>query len=60
MYLPDVMLVSFDDSSTATSQVKLIRQSSSLDLGKLSDAYMLYWKAGLFYIYRLLKLRCSR
>uniref|UniRef100_A0A0W0FGU4 DUF1212-domain-containing protein n=1 Tax=Moniliophthora roreri TaxID=221103 RepID=A0A0W0FGU4_MONRR len=44
MYLPDVMLISFDDSHTGTSQVKFLRQSSSLDLGKLSDAYKVYWK----------------
>jgi uncharacterized membrane protein YjjP (DUF1212 family) len=45
LYLPDVLLVSFDDNSTSTSSVKLIRQGSSLDIGKLHDAYLLYWKA---------------
>jgi uncharacterized membrane protein YjjP (DUF1212 family) len=45
LYLPDVLLVSFDDSATSTSSVKLIRQASALDLGKLDDAYKLYWKA---------------
>lgn len=44
LYLPDVLLVSFDDSSTSTSSVKLIRQGSALDIGKLHDAYSLYWK----------------
>lgn len=44
MYLPDVVLISFDDSSTGTSHIKFIRQGSSLDLGKLTDAYLLYWK----------------
>lgn len=44
MYLPDVMLISFDDSSTSTSSIKFIRQGSALDLGKLQDAYKLYWK----------------
>ncbi|KAJ8516926.1 hypothetical protein ONZ45_g5812 [Pleurotus djamor] len=44
MYLPDVILISFDDSVTATSNVRLIRQSSALDLGKLQAAYRLYWK----------------
>lgn len=47
MYLPDVMLISFDDSVTATSNIKFIRQGSSLDLGKLADAYLLYWKVDL-------------
>ncbi|CAK5277842.1 unnamed protein product [Mycena citricolor] len=44
MYLPDVILISFDDSSTGTSNLKFIRQASSLDLGKLPDAYSIYWK----------------
>lgn len=44
MYLPDVVLISFDDSSTGTSNIKFIRQGSTLDLGKLSDAFLLYWK----------------
>ncbi|KAF9002205.1 hypothetical protein BDQ17DRAFT_551655 [Cyathus striatus] len=43
-YLPDIALLSFDDSSTGTSHIKMIRQGSSLDLGKLDDAYQLYWK----------------
>ncbi|KAJ7590841.1 hypothetical protein C8J56DRAFT_544547 [Mycena floridula] len=44
MFLPDVMLISFDDATTATSQIKLIKQPSTLDLGKLKDAYSIYWK----------------
>ncbi|KAG6816824.1 hypothetical protein H0H87_002667 [Tephrocybe sp. NHM501043] len=44
VYFPDVLLFSFDDNSTSTSNVKIIRQGSSLDLIKLSDAYRLYWK----------------
>ncbi|KIY62581.1 DUF1212-domain-containing protein [Cylindrobasidium torrendii FP15055 ss-10] len=44
MYLPDVMLISFDDSSTGTSSIRFIRQGSGLDLGKLAEAYELYWK----------------
>ncbi|TFK38574.1 hypothetical protein BDQ12DRAFT_712934 [Crucibulum laeve] len=44
LYLPDIVLISFDDSPTGTSHVRLIRQGSSLDLGKLDDAYRLYWR----------------
>ncbi|KAF5341379.1 hypothetical protein D9758_012260 [Tetrapyrgos nigripes] len=44
MYLPDVFLISFDDASTGTSLIKFIRQGSALDLGKLRDAYSVYWK----------------
>ena len=43
LYLPDVMLIAFDDDVTSTSNVKLIRQSSALDLGKVQDAYKIYW-----------------
>ncbi|KAL4061818.1 hypothetical protein V8B97DRAFT_648494 [Scleroderma yunnanense] len=43
MYLPDMMLISFEDSATGTSNVKLIRQGSVLDLEKLGDAHALYW-----------------
>ncbi|KAJ7482684.1 hypothetical protein FB451DRAFT_1029898 [Mycena latifolia] len=43
MYLPDVVLISFDDSSTGTSNLKFIRQGSSLNLGKLNEVYALYW-----------------
>ncbi|KAJ7607787.1 hypothetical protein DFH06DRAFT_1018404 [Mycena polygramma] len=43
MYLPDVVLISFDDSSTGTSNLKFIRQGSALELGKLNETYGLYW-----------------
>ncbi|TDL17473.1 DUF1212-domain-containing protein [Rickenella mellea] len=43
MYLPDTMLISFQDASTSTSSLKFIRQASALNLGKLQDAYDLYW-----------------
>ncbi|KAF8962896.1 hypothetical protein BDZ97DRAFT_1920221 [Flammula alnicola] len=44
LYLPDIVLLSFDDSGTGTSHIKLIRQASGLDLAKLNDAFTLYWK----------------
>ncbi|KAJ7687847.1 hypothetical protein B0H17DRAFT_939050 [Mycena rosella] len=43
MYLPDVVLISFDDSSTGTSNLKFIRQGSALNLAKLNAVYALYW-----------------
>jgi hypothetical protein len=46
MYLPDLMLIAFDDDVTSTSNVKLIRQVSALDLGKLQDAHKIYWRVG--------------
>lgn len=44
MYLPDMMLISFEDAATSTSNIKFIRQGSSLDIGKLQEAHNLYWK----------------
>ncbi|KIK67157.1 hypothetical protein GYMLUDRAFT_37206 [Collybiopsis luxurians FD-317 M1] len=44
MYLPDVMLISFEDPNTGTSLIKFIRQGSVLNLGKLTEGYMIYWK----------------
>lgn len=44
LYLPNVMLISFGDAGTSTSNLKFIQQGSSLDLGKLLDAHSLYWK----------------
>ena len=44
MYLPDVMLISFDDAGTGTSSIKFIRQGSALDIGKLQEAHELYWE----------------
>ncbi|KZV65985.1 DUF1212-domain-containing protein [Peniophora sp. CONT] len=43
MYLPDTMLLSFDDEITSTSNIKLIKQASALDLTKLTYAYKTYW-----------------
>ena len=44
MYLPDMMLISFDDPATGTSNIKLIRQGGAFDISKLQAAYKLYWK----------------
>ena len=44
MYLPDMMLISFDDAATGTSSLKLIRQGGAFDIAKLQAAYKLYWK----------------
>jgi len=53
LYLPDVVLISFDDDTSGTSHIKLIKQTSALDLGKLKDAFSLYWKVGQLSILRL-------
>lgn len=43
MYLPSVMLLSFGDSATHTSETKFLKQGADLDLGKLLAAHLLYW-----------------
>ena len=43
IYLPGVILISFNDSATGTSNLKFVKQGSALDLGKLIDAHALYW-----------------
>lgn len=42
MYLPGCMIVSFDDPSTHTTEVKLIRVGQGVDLGKLRDTHRIY------------------
>ncbi|KAJ1303941.1 hypothetical protein OPQ81_008352 [Rhizoctonia solani] len=44
MYLPSVMLFSFGDIATHTSDTKFLKQGSALDLGKLLDAHRIYWR----------------
>jgi uncharacterized membrane protein YjjP (DUF1212 family) len=42
LYIPGCMLVSFDDSSTHTTEVKLVRTAQGVDLGKLKDVHEIY------------------
>ncbi|KAL2758897.1 hypothetical protein ACRALDRAFT_1062009 [Sodiomyces alcalophilus JCM 7366] len=42
LYLPGCMIISFDDSSTHTTEVKIVRTPQGLDLGKLRDVHDLY------------------
>ncbi|ATY61169.1 DUF1212 domain membrane [Cordyceps militaris] len=42
LYLPSCMIISFDDSSTHTTEVKLIRVPEGIDLGKLRDVHNIY------------------
>ncbi|CAE6488452.1 unnamed protein product [Rhizoctonia solani] len=44
MYLPSVMLFSFGDTATHTSDTKFLKQTSALDLGKLLDCHRIYWR----------------
>lgn len=42
LYMPGCMIVAFDDSSIHTSEVKLVRTSQGVDLGKLRDVHEIY------------------
>lgn len=42
LYIPGCMIISFDDSSTHTTEVKLIRETQGVDLGKLRDTHACY------------------
>ncbi|KAK5129657.1 hypothetical protein LTR08_002982 [Meristemomyces frigidus] len=42
LYIPGSMIMSFDDSSTHTTEVKLVRIAQGLDLGKLRDVHEVY------------------
>lgn len=42
LYIPGCMIMSFDDSSTHTAEVKLVRTNQGVDLGKLRDVHEIY------------------
>ncbi|KAF2137475.1 uncharacterized protein K452DRAFT_235726 [Aplosporella prunicola CBS 121167] len=42
LYIPGCMIISFDDSTTHTTEVKLVRSQQGVDLGKLRDTHACY------------------
>ena len=42
LYIPGCMIISFDDSSTHTTEVKIVRVAQGVDLGKLRDVHSIY------------------
>ncbi|KAL1996103.1 hypothetical protein VTN49DRAFT_426 [Thermomyces lanuginosus] len=42
LYLPGCMIMSFDDPSTRTTEVKLVRMGQGVDLGRLADTHRVY------------------
>ncbi|KAF4126984.1 Protein of unknown function (DUF1212) [Geosmithia morbida] len=42
LYLPSCMIISFDDSTTHTAEVKLVRVAQGVDLGRLRDVHNIY------------------
>ncbi|KAJ6788197.1 hypothetical protein PWT90_02162 [Aphanocladium album] len=42
LYLPGCMIISFDDMSTHTTEVRIVRTIQGIDLGKLKDVHQVY------------------
>lgn len=42
LYTPNCMIMSLDNTSTCTTEVKLVRSREGIDLGKLRDVYNIY------------------
>ncbi|KAJ5161288.1 hypothetical protein N7492_006680 [Penicillium capsulatum] len=42
LYIPGCMIISFDDASTHTTEVKVVRSSQGIDLGRLADVHEIY------------------
>jgi uncharacterized membrane protein YjjP (DUF1212 family) len=42
LYIPGCMIISFDDSTTHTTEVKLVRVPQGIDLGRLRDVHNIY------------------
>jgi uncharacterized membrane protein YjjP (DUF1212 family) len=42
LYLPGCMIISFDDRSTHTTEVRIVRLAQGIDLGKLKDVHLIY------------------
>ncbi|KAL6886314.1 DUF1212 domain-containing protein [Trichoderma longibrachiatum] len=42
LYIPSCMIISFDDSTTHTAEVKIVREPQGIDLGRLRDVHNVY------------------
>lgn len=42
LYIPGCMIISFDDVTTHTTEVKIVRANQGVDLGKLKDIHKIY------------------
>ena len=42
LYIPSCMIISFDDSRTHTTEVKIVRVPQGIDLGRLRDVHNIY------------------
>ena len=42
LYIPGCMIISFDDQSIHTTEVKIVRATQGVNLGKLADTHEVY------------------
>ncbi|KAH8808013.1 hypothetical protein F5884DRAFT_351414 [Xylogone sp. PMI_703] len=42
LYIPGCMIISFDDATTHTTEVKIVKSMQGVDLGKLKDVHQIY------------------
>jgi hypothetical protein len=42
LYIPGCMIISFDDASTHTTEVKIVKSAQGVNLGKLKDVHEIY------------------
>jgi hypothetical protein len=42
LYIPGCMIISFDDASTHTTEVKIVKSTQGVNLGKLKDVHEIY------------------
>jgi len=42
LYIPGCMIISFDDVTTHTTEVKIVKAAQGVDLGKLKDIHEIY------------------
>lgn len=42
LYIPGCMIISFDDASTHTTEVKIVKSVQGVDLGRLKDVHEIY------------------
>ncbi|KAI5295914.1 hypothetical protein KEM52_006507 [Ascosphaera acerosa] len=42
LYIPGCMLISFDDATTHTTEVRLVKSPQGIELGRLADVHVIY------------------
>lgn len=50
MYIPSCLIVNFGDPATATSDIRILKQATGLDIGRLKATYSIYSKVQRHYL----------